>query len=158
MKRFLLLTAMLIVTMSAHAANIGGKWVAQTAGTNGTSAERVFTFQVADGKLTGTVANLTVAQVTFEQPGKPLMSGIMKTQQGKPLDIVEGQISGDDLSFVVVSNMFGTSVKTVYTGKIHGDEIDFTADTKIPEGLKSPSGSPVNPQPPLQLVAKRVAN
>jgi len=157
-KRYLLLTAMLIVTMSAHAANLDGKWLAQITNTNGTLAERVFIFQVADGKLSGTIINLSVAQATFEQPGKPIMSGMLKTQQGKPLDITEGQISGEEVSFVVVGNMFGTLVRTMYTGKIHGDEIDFTAETKIPEGLKSPSGSTVNPQPPQQLVAKRIAN
>ncbi len=40
-------------------------------------------------------------------------------------------------------------------GKVSGNEIKFEAETKFPAGMTSPSGSPVQPQPPQEIVAKR---
>lgn len=84
------------------------------------------------------------------------MTGKLTTQTGSPLEILEGEVSGDDISFAVKSFMMGNEVKTVYKGKVSGNEIKFTAETKIPEGMTSPSGSPIRPMPPQELVAKRI--
>jgi hypothetical protein len=39
--------------------------------------------------------------------------------------------------------------------EVSGNEIKFTAETKIPEGMTSPSGSPMRQQPPQEIVAKK---
>ena len=156
MKKFAVVAAMFLLAVSAFAADLNGKWVAQISNPNGGDSERVFTLSVTAGKLTGTIINKSVAPASFEQPGKKEMTGILKTQQGKPVEIIEGQVTGDKVSFAAMGNMFGTQVKTVYTGTFAGDELKVTAEAKIPDGLKSPSGSPVTAPKPQDLVAKRV--
>lgn len=154
-KCFMLLVA-LLVPVAAVAADVSGKWIAQITSPSGSISERVFTFKVSGNKLSGTLINQSVALATFEVTGKPKMTGKLTTQTGSPLEILEGEVSGDDISFAVKSFMMGNEVKTVYKGKVSGNEIKFTAETKIPEGMTSPSGSPIRPMPPQELVAKRI--
>jgi len=61
-----------------------------------------YSFQVADGKLTGTA----------------------KSQFGET-KISEGSVKGDAITFVENLDFEGQSLRIVYTGKIHGDEIQF---------------------------------
>jgi hypothetical protein len=108
--------------------------------------------------LTGTVANQQVYLATFEEKEKPKMTGTLKTQSGNPQEISEGKVSDDDISFVIVSNMMGNQVRTIYTGKISGNEIVFAAETMYPPGV-TPPGPPGaaggQPPPPQKIVAKR---
>jgi hypothetical protein len=156
-KRFGFLSAFLLITATAFAADINGKWIASVTGPSGPASERIFTFNVAGEKLTGSIINQSVAPATFEQPGKPIMSGTLRTQQGNPQEIVDGKVNGDAISFTIVSNMMGNEVKTNYTGTISASEIKFKVETKMPEGMKSPSGSPMPTRPPEEIVAKRIA-
>jgi hypothetical protein len=156
MKKCLVLLVVLLVPVAVVAADVSGKWIAQITSPSGSISERVFTFNVSGNKLTGTLINQSVALATFEVPDKPKMTGKLTTQTGNPLEIAEGEVSGDDISFVVKSFMMGSEVKTVYKGKVSGNEIKFTAETKIPEGMISPSGSPMQPRPPQEFVAKRI--
>lgn len=156
MKKCLALLVLWLVLVAAVAADVSGKWVAQIISPTGSITERVFTFKVSGNKLTGTLINQSVALATFEVEGQPKMTGKLKTQSGNPQEIIEGEVSGDDISFAVMSFMMGNEVKTVYKGKVSGDEIKFSVETKIPEGMVSPSGSPIQPRPPQELVAKRI--
>ena len=155
MKIYTVLLAIISFAIAAVAADINGMWVAQITSPSGSASERIFTFRVSGSTLTGTIANQQVYLATFEEKGKPKMTGTLKTQSGNPQEISEGKASGDDISFVIISNMMGNEMRTIYKGKVSGNEIKFTAETKIPEGMTSPSGSPMRQQPPQELVAKK---
>jgi hypothetical protein len=98
--RLALLSCLLAV--AAFAADVTGKWTAEVPGRDG--AARTITMNLkADGdKLTGTV-------------GSPMGE----------TDITDGRVDGDTVSFTIVREMNGNSVKINYTGKVSGDEIQF---------------------------------
>ena len=121
--RMVVLTAVLVLASIslAWAADLNGKWVAQVPGRNGQTREQTFNFKVEGGKLTGTVSGM--------QGDNPISDGVVK---------------GDDISFTVMANFQGNSVKLLYKGKVSGDEIKLTR--KI-EGMD---------RPPSEFTAKRV--
>ena len=135
------------------AADINGKWVAQVTNPMGAKSERVFTFEASGEKLTGTIANVQVSQATFEEKGKPAMVGILRTQNADPQPFVDGKVSGDSISFAVVSQMFGQEMRTEYKGKVAGDEIKFTMENAGGGGFGGPMGGGGGPE---EIVAKRV--
>jgi hypothetical protein len=160
MRACIVFLATMLSVPAAHAADIGGRWVAEMTSPSGSRSERVFVFMVSGEKLTGTIANQSVALATFEQEGKPRMAGTLRTQSGNPQEISEGKVSGADVSFVVVSTMMGNQVRTIYTGKIAASEIVFTAETKYPAGVTPPAppGAAGGQAPaPQKIVAKRAA-
>ena len=87
-----------ILAFSALAADIDGKWVAQAPGRDGQTRESTLTFKADGDKLTGTIAN----------------------QRGE-IQISEGKISGDEISFVITLN----DIRILHKGKISGNEIKF---------------------------------
>ena len=149
MKIHILVLAVLIFAVAASAADINGKWVAQVTSPSGSKTERVFIFQASGDKVTGTIANIQVAQATFEEKGKPAMVGTLKTQNTDPQAISDGKITGDNLSFTIVSQSFMGEMKTEYKGKVAGDEIKFTVEQS--GGMGGPGGGG-----PQEIVAKRV--
>ena len=86
----------------AWAADIGGKWVAQVPGRQGTR-ESTFNFKMEGDKLTGTV-----------------------TGRAGETPISDGKVAGDDVSFSISREVQGRSFKSNYKGKVAGDEIKFT--------------------------------
>ena len=101
-------------------ADLTGKWTGETEGRDG--QKRTVTFDLkADGeKLTGTV------------------SSPMGDRQ-----IVDGKITGEDISFAVEAEFNGEKRKIMYNGKIAGDELK----------LKSGSGERVR-----EITAKRAVS
>ena len=91
-------SALLLLSLMAAAADITGKWKAEFATPDGTARVNTFVFKVEGTTLTGTVAG---------------------TQDETP--IKNGKISGDDISFTA-ERPFGTFT---YTGKVSGGEIKF---------------------------------
>jgi hypothetical protein len=151
MKIHVALLAILIFAIAASAADISGKWIAQVTSPNGAKSERLFTFQVSGEKVTGTVANIQVATATFEEKGKPPMTGILKTQNTDPQAISEGKVTGDDVSFAIVSQSFMGEMKTTYKGKVTGNEIKFTVEQAM-GGMGGMMGGPG----PQEIIATRV--
>ena len=99
-KRLMFLCSLLLaVTISALAADVAGKWVAQVPGRDGQARETTLMFKMDGDKLTGT------------------MSG----GQGGDAAISEGKVAGDVVTFSVES----PRGKRTYTGAISGDEIKF---------------------------------
>ncbi len=92
-----------VFAVIVSAADVTGKWTAQVPGRGGQTRETTFNFNAEGEKLTGT------------------MSG----PQGD-IQISDGKISGDDISFVVTMSFGGNEVKLTYKGKVAGDEIKFT--------------------------------
>jgi hypothetical protein len=136
------------------AADFNGKWVAQVSNPMmGGKSERIFTFQVAGDKLTGTIEDWQVTNAIFQEKGKPATTGTLKTQRGEPQQIVEGKVTGDDISFAVVAQMFGQETKTQYKGKFASNEIKFIAED-AGGGGGGFGGPPAGPQ---ELTAKKMA-
>jgi hypothetical protein len=101
---FCTLALLALCVISAVAADVSGKWVAQIPGRDGATMERVFTFKVNGATLTGTIS----------------------TQRGEQ-EISEGKVAGDEISFVVVRKVQEREMKTTYKGKVSGNEIKFTS-------------------------------
>lgn len=89
-----------LLTVSAFAADVSGKWTGEMQGRNGS---RPVTLELkADG------SNLT---------------GSMSGAQGRQNEIKDGKVDGDNVSFVVVNNFNGNEMKMLYKGKVAGDEL-----------------------------------
>jgi hypothetical protein len=120
MKRKILWLAvtLLTLTLALWSADISGKWTAQVPGRSGNMREVTFMLKASGENLTGT------------------MSG----RQGD-IQIADGKISGDDISFSVTQDFGGNSVKQTFTGKATGGEIKFKREGGQGE--------------PIQFVAKK---
>jgi opacity protein-like surface antigen len=104
MKNRLMLGALAaVLTTSAFAADVTGKWTAQVPGRDGQTRETTFNLTATGETVTGTVSGRN-----GDNP------------------ISEGTVKGDDLSFAVKVNFGGNDMKLLYTGKLAGDEIKFT--------------------------------
>ncbi len=88
----------LLLSVTAVAADVSGKWKAEFTTPDGTQRVNTFSFKVDGGKLTGTVAG---------------------TQD--ETQIQNAKFVGDEISFTA-ERPFGTFT---YTGKVSGDEIKF---------------------------------
>ncbi len=102
MKTRLLLLACVCGAL-AWAADATGKWTADMPGRGGESRQMTMNLKADGDKLTGTV------------------SGRMGDTE-----ISDGKVAGDQISFAVVREFNGNSIKLLYTGKVAGDEIHFT--------------------------------
>jgi len=115
--------------MVALAADFNGKWTAEVPGRDGTPVTTTFTFTVSGAKLAGT------------------MSG----QMGE-VNIADGKVDGDAISFNVVRTFGDNTITLAYTGKADGaDSIKFTRTISGgPAG-----GGPGGARPPQEFTAKR---
>jgi hypothetical protein len=91
----------------AVAADISGQWKGEFGGQNGTR-EIVFQFKADGARLTGTVSGL----------------------RDKQLNIEDGMLQGEEVSFYVNSEWQGNPVKLLYKGKVSGNEIRFTMSSE----------------------------
>ena len=120
MKRFAFFSALFcVLTAAALAADVAGKWTAQVPGREGQTRETTFQFTPSGDKLTGT----------------------MSSQQGE-VQIADGKIDGDTITFKATVERGGNTITWNYTGKVAGDEIQFKR-----EGTRGQ---------PREFVAKRV--
>jgi hypothetical protein len=115
-----LFAALALFTTGLLAADVTGKWAAEVAGRDGEKRTQTFNLKANGETLTGTVSS----------------------QRGER-PIVDGKVSGDDVSFSVEFEMNGEKRKIPYTGKIVGDELK----------MKSGSGERVR-----EFVAKRATS
>jgi hypothetical protein len=108
---------MLAMAATVWAANIAGKWTAQAQG-----ADITMNFKVEGSTLTGTLEN-------SQMPGA--------------VDIKDGKIDGDNISFTIVRKMGETEMKIVWKGKIAGEEIKFKRESTGGGGMMGgPGGAP----------------
>jgi hypothetical protein len=99
-----LVVLVLSFVFSTLAADISGQWTA-TFNTQVGEQHYVYTFKVDGEKLTGTA----------------------KSDNGT-VDIENGSVKGDDVSFIENLDYQGQKLAITYTGKVSGDEIKFTRD------------------------------
>jgi hypothetical protein len=125
-----LLTAALFFALTsvvALAADFNGKWTAEVPSRQGGTMTNTFTFKVDGDKLTGSLSS----------------------QMGE-VDITNGKVEGDNISFDVVRSFNGNSITLSYAGKADGaDSIKFTRTFKgdMPGGGQAP--------PPQEFTAKK---
>ena len=126
MKNKIILIGIVVLLMMAAtvwAANIAGKWTAQAQGSDIT-----MDFKVEGTTLTGTLEN-------SQMPGA--------------VEIKDGKIDGDNISFTIVRKMGETEMKILWKGKIAGDEIKFEREV-AGGGMGGPGGGAAE-----EIVAKR---
>lgn len=97
-----LFAALALFTTGLFAADASGKWVAEMQGRDGQKRTQTFDLKADGDTLTGTV------------------SGPMGERP-----IVDGKVSGDDISFAVEVEFQGEKRKMQYTGKVVGDELQM---------------------------------
>jgi hypothetical protein len=103
MKKLLCFSAALMLAFTAvpaFAADLTGTWTGDMVTPNGDSFQITFTFKQDGAKLTGTVSG----------------------PQGDPLEITEGKVDGDKLSFNVSFN--GMTIR--HEGVVSGETIKLT--------------------------------
>jgi hypothetical protein len=102
MKRtFVLFAVLSLAAMVASAADATGKWKG-TFDAAGTMRDIVFNLRVADGALTGTITSLTDSAI----------------------EIKEGKIKGDEVTFWFMTEYQGNPIKLVCKGKVTEGEIN----------------------------------
>ena len=133
---FIAAAIMLALMVSAWAADITGKWIAEAPGIEGT-VEITMDLKMTGTDLTGTLDN-------------PLAG---------PTDIKDGKIEGDDVSFHVVRTIMENERKVIWKGKNSGEEIRFTRAVEggLMGGPGGPGGgAPGGEAPPApEIIAKR---
>jgi hypothetical protein len=107
-KKLLFVIAILcVLTFAVMAADVTGKWTWEQQGQNGATTSTL-TLKVDGGKLTGTLDG----------------------GRGGPVEISDGKVDGNSISFSVKRNMRGTDVVTPYKGIVNdsGDsmKIEFS--------------------------------
>jgi hypothetical protein len=100
-----------LLALTALAADVNGKWVAQVPGRGGQTREVTFNFKADGNTLTGTVT----------------------TPRGDS-EISDGKIEGDTISFSQNLEFGGNQVKLLYKGTVSGDEIKFTRSREGGQG------------------------
>lgn len=104
MRKFLTLCSLLgLLTWSALAADVTGRWTAQMPGRGGQTREATFNLKADGNTLTGTVSG----------------------PRGEA-EISDGKIDGDNISFTQTFEFNGNPVKLIFKGTVSGDEIRFT--------------------------------
>lgn len=93
---------LLACTLTAWAADASGKWTT-TINTQIGDLAYTYEFKAEGGKLTGKA----------------------KSQFGD-IEITEGKVNGDDITFVENISFNGNAIRIEYKGKVSGDEIKFT--------------------------------
>lgn len=96
----------LLCAAPARATDVTGKWKAEF-DTQVGAQKYTFDLKVDGEKLTG--------KASFERMG----------QKGE-VDLTDGKVKADDISFVEMLEFQGNKVAITYTGKITGDEIKLT--------------------------------
>jgi hypothetical protein len=94
----------------ASAQNVAGRWTAKVPGAQGQGESDVTLVLKVDGStVTGTLNN-------SQMPGD--------------VEIKEGKVTGDEISFSLMRTIGQQEVKVLWKGKFAGDEIKFTRSTE----------------------------
>jgi hypothetical protein len=108
LRGFLSVIALVAVSASlSFAADAGGDWKGAF-DFNGASVPVTFHLKVKDASVSGSIEGLPTT----------------------PIDIKDGKIDGDTITFTATTDYQGTAVKLVYKGKLAGDQITFTMGTE----------------------------
>ncbi|BDC52154.1 hypothetical protein F183_A44690 [Bryobacterales bacterium F-183] len=98
MKKVILAT--LALAAMAFGADVTGKWTAEMPGRGGQTRTTTMNLKQSGSSLTGTVSGM-----------------------GGDTEISEGKVNGDKISFAVVREFNGNTMKMLYEGTLAGDEL-----------------------------------
>lgn len=98
------LIATLLLAGGALAADVTGKWVASVQGRDGNAREVVYNLKAEGDKLTGTASGF----------------------RGQEVQITDGKIEGDKISFTTKMEFNGNTMVMTYKGAVAGDELKMT--------------------------------
>jgi|HubBroStandDraft_6_1064221.scaffolds.fasta_scaffold717576_2 hypothetical protein len=98
--KFLVLSCLLAV--AAFAADVTGKWTAEVQGRQGTQT----------------------VTLNLKSDGAAL-TGSFQGARGGPVDISDGKVDGNKISFSITREIQGNSIKILYEGVASGDSISF---------------------------------
>jgi hypothetical protein len=116
MKKFLKLGTLFVAgALAVLAADPTGKWAATMEGRGGNTMTITFNLKADGANLTGSISN----------------------PRGGETNISDGKVDGDNVSFSVVREFNGNTMKQNYKGVIEGDTIHFTV---VREGGRGPGG------------------
>jgi hypothetical protein len=102
-KKLLFVVAILcVLTLAAVAADVSGKWTYEQQGRNGA----------------------TTATLTLKVSGSTL-TGSLDGGRGGPVDISDGKVDGNSITFSVKRSMGGNDVVTPYKGTLDGDTLNL---------------------------------
>jgi hypothetical protein len=111
MKRTLIaLNILLLLAAASFAADVTGKWKGSFEVPGGPVLNLTFDLKAADGALTGKVVGLP-----------PKEDGV---------EIKDGKVQGDSISFWLMTEYQGNPIKLLYTGKVEDGQIKFTMGTE----------------------------
>lgn len=103
-KRIMWMCALVALTsLAAFAADVTGKWTSEATGKGG---PQTFNLKQDGDKLTGSIEG----------------------GRGGPVDISNGKVDGDNVSFEVVREMGGNSMTIKYTGTVSGSTMKLSVD------------------------------
>jgi hypothetical protein len=117
MKTFLITTLIFVVSLSAFAAGIDGKW---------TSERQV---GAADGKTYTHTTTLTLKNEAGVLTGKVVQTSAapwMNESNGRSVDISDGKVDGDKFSFKLTMETKQGERTVIYEGTIEGDQLKGT--------------------------------
>jgi len=118
-KLLFVVTIALVAAFSLLAADVTGKWVAEQPGRNGgPPRQTTFTLKAEGSKLTGT------------------MLGGMGRGGAAPtaVEITDGKIDGDKVSFTVKRETPNGVMEQKYSGTVSGDELNLKTTMQGPDG------------------------
>ncbi len=101
---FMLFALFALASMVVLGADVSGKWVSEAQGKGG---PQTFTLKQSGSSLTGTVEG----------------------GRGGAVDIKDGKVDGNNVSFNVVREFNGNSMTIKYSGTVDGDTMKLTVDT-----------------------------
>ena len=139
MKISILTTVLLLFASLSFAAGIDGKWAGTfSGGMGGQEMQLDYDFKANGKKLTGTTVG----------------------GENNRIEIQNGTIDGNKITFDVPVDTNGMKMTVAYTGELSGDELKLTFTMKMEGGpAGGPGGGPGGPgggMPPQSFVAKRV--
>ncbi len=100
--------SMALLAVIAFAGDVTGKWTAAVPGRDGQTRDVTYTLKADGATLTGTTTG----------------------RGGQEVQLTDGKIEDDTVSFKIKMEIQGNSVVQNYTGKMVGDEIKFITQTR----------------------------
>ena len=105
-KLLFVITILLVASFALMAADVSGKWTFEQPGRGGNPGRPVtITLKVDGNKLTGSVP------------------GMGRGGDAPPIEITDGKVDGNNVSFTVKREFNGNSFVTKYEGVVNGDEM-----------------------------------
>ena len=122
MRKLLLIALLGIFATVLFAADVSGTWKAEVPGRGGNMQTNTIVLKQEGAKLTGTLDG----------------------GRGGPVEITNGKVEGDTVTFTVVRSFGGNDIKQNFKGAVSGAEIKFTRTMEGGQGA-----------PAVEFVAKK---